>query len=99
MSETHVHGVLADMGPLVVGCPKCIFYSEAEIEHRSSEEVGYEALPCFGCKNFILATITVVGVSLEGHTWENEICELSWQAAVSVSNADWISMLRPDGVT
>lgn len=84
---SHVHGVLTQptVEPADWDCPTCVFYADAERKHRESGEVMLEAIGCAGCDSSILATKTIVGVSLTGHVWQNELCEISWGAAVDAS--------------
>ncbi len=77
----HVHGVRASMEPLVMGCPTCIFYAKAERDHRASKEFHLEAWACLGCEEPIFAEVSPVGCALTGHTWQNELCLISWECA------------------
>lgn len=79
----HVHGVKTkpEVEPFDWECATCVEYADAEREHRESRDFILDALECAGCDEPILAETSPMGTALIGHTWQNELCEISWRAA------------------
>ncbi len=86
--KKHVHGVKTKptVEPLDWECETCIFYADAERDHRESSRFILDALPCQGCDKPIMAEASPVGIALVGHTWQNELCEISWRAACDATD-------------
>ena len=86
--KPHHHGVLTKptIEPLDGGCPMCVFYADAEREHRESGNFLLEAWLCLGCSGFIMAETSPVGTALTGHPFKNELCESSWDAACDAAD-------------
>ncbi len=105
MNDEHVHGVLTHANPpepLDWECGKCWFYAAAEHEHRSSPEFLVDAWECAGCDKPIMVEVSLAGTSLTGHTWKNDLCELSWESACLAADAVREMtdlLLRPNGAT